>query len=205
MTRASRAAGPVLGAALAALAACSGVEPRVGYVAPSLTHASGVPVVVIARGGEGVGPEELALASAALDRELEATGRFAPILLSRDESARLAAQSARWVSAPPAETLVALSRRHGADAVAVALVRTFDPYPPAQLSLAVSIHATESLTLLFSGSVCVDGGESGVARELRSYRSDSSEAVREPSGLPVTLSRERLARFACRALLAPVR
>jgi hypothetical protein len=202
VSRARIASRVALAASLALTGCASGVDPRVAFVAPALTRASGLPTVVVVRGAEGVDSEEAAVVEAAAALELEATGRFAPLALSRGMSAALSRESASWTSGPPPLTLVGLSRRFGADAIAVLVVRSFDPYPPAQISIALEVHATETMALLFSGSLAIDCGDGDAASELRSYRRETGDAVHEPRGRPVVvLSRERLARFACRELM----
>jgi hypothetical protein len=172
------------------------------YVNPSLSDELRRWTVVTVRTAEGVDPDLEPIVQEAAEVELEATHRFAPIAIPSRTKASLRKNSYYGHTGPPPSQLVAISRDLRADAVAIVSVRRFDPYPPAQLCISLEIHATDTGALLFAGSALIDSGDKDTSSKIRSYREETGTDVHETDAAPAPIvSRERLARFACREAL----
>ncbi|MBL4850174.1 MAG: hypothetical protein JKY65_31995 [Planctomycetes bacterium] len=122
------------------------------YVSPSLHNTRDLWTLVSVQADPLLDPELVLAVRQAVAAELEATPSLEPMFLSPAEQVELEQETESWYRRPPTYALVGLSRRFGADAVAVLRLRHFDPYPPASVSLQIQIHSTETGALLFASS-----------------------------------------------------
>ena len=129
---------------------CSGCSSA--YVSPSLDSTRELWTLVTVQADPLMDPDLVREIRRAVAEELEASPALEPMFLSPAQESELAEETRSWYRRPPTHALVSLSRRFGADAIAVLRLRRFDPYPPAYVSLQVQVHSTETGALLFASS-----------------------------------------------------